>query len=116
MSEGNQGKKGQKAELIELKLSYNSNDADKLLAYYSFLQEHIKRGDKTPARVLKKFIAIFEEPAPIYDDLISVRKKDLIDKTIHFFSKLRGYLFKTTIMVSHKDYNDIPVQEKDFYS
>jgi hypothetical protein len=108
-------KEGQKIELIELKLNYYSDKSDKLLAYYSFLQEHIKRGDKIPARVLKRFIAIFEEPALIHDDLISLQKKFLIAKTIHFFSKIDGYLFKKTIMVSHKDYNDIPVQKKDLY-
>src|ERR1700740_684403 len=91
-------KEQEEREIIVYPLSYYLDDNDKLLAYTLFLDRHIRAGNKIPARVLKKFMAIFSETETIREELVSRQKKHLIETTLIFFKKIRGYDFKIVRM------------------
>ncbi len=51
-----------KKEKVELKLYFYKEDQLKVLAYWSNIQKYVSRGDKVPARLLKKWFAFFDKP------------------------------------------------------
>lgn len=86
-----------KKHLDRIILEYKKEDAFEVYGYGKFIQKHVVKGNKIPARVLLKFFSFFKNPVLAEKELLKKMKPDIISLINDRFLELYDFKYKKLV-------------------